>query len=118
MRFVSVFRTAAVIAAAVLLSPLLSAPAAQGATTTACSSGYSYGMLTLSYPSSTVNLGTNCSNFADAGSPYTFTIDLLDVVTHQLPFDNYYAHVTATCKAYSYPDGSLVATGCSYVIPR
>jgi hypothetical protein len=118
MRFGSVFRTSAVLAAVTLLYPLLSAPAAQGATTTACSSGFSYGMLTLSYPSSTVNLGTNCGNFSDAGSPYTFTIDLLDVVTHQLPFDTYYEHVTATCKAYSYPDGSLVATGCTYVIPR
>jgi hypothetical protein len=105
-------------AAAALFCPLLSAPAAHGATTTTCTAGWSYGILTLSYPSSTVNLGTNCGDFTDAGSPYTFTIDSLEVVTHHLPYNTHYGHVTATCGSSSSTDGSLVATGCTYVIPR
>ncbi|KDN24138.1 hypothetical protein [Amycolatopsis rifamycinica] len=97
--------------ASALVAPAL----AQAATTTACASGVLIRTSSIPYPSPTVNLGTSCAGFADAGAPYVFTIARLNAVYHQFPMNAVYTNVTATCSAYSYSGTSLVATGCTYV---
>jgi len=91
------------------------APEAQAATTTACASGVSVRTSSVPYPSPTVNLGTSCTGFSDAGAPYVFTIARLNAVYHQFPANVYYSNVTATCGSYSFSGSSLVAAGCRYV---
>jgi hypothetical protein len=94
---------------------VVTAPAAQATTTTACTYGYSVRLTSIPYPSPTVNLGTWCTGFADAGAPYVFHIDRLNAVYSQFPMNVYYNNVTATCRAYSSSGTALVATGCTYV---
>ncbi|MET8849076.1 hypothetical protein [Amycolatopsis sp. NPDC004625] len=102
---------AVVVTAAGVLS-LASAPAASAATTTSCASGYSIGVLHL--PAPTIHLGTSCTGFSDAGSPYVFKIAIFNAISNQQPYNTYFHNVTATCTAYSAGGTDLVATGCTF----
>jgi hypothetical protein len=105
---------AAVMTAAGLLSSV-PAEAASAATTTSCVSGSSNNRAGLHFPTPVVNLGTSCTGFSDAGSPYVFTIAYLNVATNQLPYNVTFSNVTATCGSYSYSGTSLIASGCTYL---
>jgi hypothetical protein len=105
---------AVVVTAAGVLS-LAPAPAASAATTTSCTSGYSFRPPGYPFLTATVNLGTSCTGFSDAGSPYVFQIAYLDAISTQVPHDSYFRNVTATCTTYSYSGTDLVAGGCTYV---
>jgi hypothetical protein len=105
---------AAAVMTAVGALSLVPAQAASAATTTSCVSGSSNNHVGLHLPTPVVTLGTSCTGFADAGSPYVFTIAYLNVATNQLPYNVTFYNVTATCSSYSYSGTSLTASGCTY----
>ncbi|MEV6446873.1 hypothetical protein [Amycolatopsis sp. NPDC051716] len=104
---------AVVVAAAGVLS-LASAPAASAATTTSCAGGYSIGPPGWPFPLSPIHLGTSCTGFSDAGSPYVFKIATFNAISTQQPYNHYFYNITATCTAYSNSGTDLVATGCTF----
>ncbi|WP_103347450.1 hypothetical protein [Amycolatopsis sp. CA-128772] len=106
---------AVVVTAAGVLS-LAPATAASAATTTSCASAYSIGPPGWHLPSPTVHLGTSCTGFSDAGSPYVFKIAIFNAISTQQPYNTYLHNITATCPAYSYSGTDLVATGCTFSV--
>jgi hypothetical protein len=105
---------AVVVTAAGVLS-LASAPAASATTTTSCASGYSFGPPGWSFPSPTIHLGTSCTGFSDAGSPYVFHIAYFNAMSTQQPYNSPFYNLTATCSSYSYSGTDLVPTGCTFI---
>jgi hypothetical protein len=96
------------------LSPAL---VAQASTTTNCASGWIAGTV-LPFPHDpTLHLGTSCSGFSDAGTPYVFLVASLNIITNWPPYNSPFYNVPATCTSYSYSGTSLTATGCTYPLP-
>jgi hypothetical protein len=93
---------------------LVPAQAASAATTTSCASAYSIRYAGVPFPSPTVNLGTSCTGFSDAGSPYVFAIAYLNTISTQWPYNIGFQNVTATCTTYSYSGTSLIGSACTY----
>ncbi|MGX7829649.1 hypothetical protein ACTG9Q_31635 [Actinokineospora sp. 24-640] len=93
-------------------SAFLVAPAANAATTTSCTSGFT----ALNSRSLTT---ASCVGFVDAGSPYVFQLATLMVWNHvyspPLPQFSTYSNAVATCATYSLtPQGTIAGSTCTF----